>query len=273
MSRPDRMSPEDAPPGNDNLPAKYEVGYGKPPAEHRFTKGQSGNPRGRPRGARAKPKVDTGFGKNAAEEFLKIEAYRPVTIREGDKIIELPAIQAVFRAMGVSAMKGNRFAQRTLAELVGNMEAEHYRLKMEHFGTAIDYKRDWSEAIEQSRRAGREEPRPLPHPDDIILNPKTGEVRILGPQTPEERAIYNEQIKRRAEAQSEVSDFAARYRRARDPAKKAFWLSEWHFEQRMFDMINDLLGPRYRIKLEDRSYHEGATRPGDVAKKYGIDWP
>ena len=30
----------------------YEVGYGKPPRETRFTKGQSGNPRGRPGGAK-----------------------------------------------------------------------------------------------------------------------------------------------------------------------------------------------------------------------------
>ena len=30
----------------------YEVGYGKPPREPRFTKGQSGNPRGRPCGAK-----------------------------------------------------------------------------------------------------------------------------------------------------------------------------------------------------------------------------
>ena len=29
----------------------YEVGYGKPPRETRFAKGQSGNPRGRPSGA------------------------------------------------------------------------------------------------------------------------------------------------------------------------------------------------------------------------------
>ena len=30
----------------------HEVGYGKPPRETRFTKGQSGNPRGRPCGAK-----------------------------------------------------------------------------------------------------------------------------------------------------------------------------------------------------------------------------
>ena len=30
----------------------YEVGYGRPPQATRFSKGQSGNPRGRPRGAR-----------------------------------------------------------------------------------------------------------------------------------------------------------------------------------------------------------------------------
>ena len=30
----------------------YEVGYGKPPPHTRFAKGQSGNPRGRPCGAK-----------------------------------------------------------------------------------------------------------------------------------------------------------------------------------------------------------------------------
>ena len=31
----------------------YEVGYGKPPRETRFVKGKSGNPRGRPAGAKS----------------------------------------------------------------------------------------------------------------------------------------------------------------------------------------------------------------------------
>lgn len=44
--------------GDNQLPAKagYEVGYAKPPTEHRFRKGASGNPSGRPKGAKNKPK-------------------------------------------------------------------------------------------------------------------------------------------------------------------------------------------------------------------------
>ena len=36
----------------DEQPGEYAVGHGKPPVETRFRKGQSGNPGGRPRGAR-----------------------------------------------------------------------------------------------------------------------------------------------------------------------------------------------------------------------------
>src|ERR1700730_2597206 len=36
----------------DDQPRDYAVGYGRPPAETRFQKGQSGNPEGRPRGTK-----------------------------------------------------------------------------------------------------------------------------------------------------------------------------------------------------------------------------
>ena len=44
MAKPKKTPAED-------LPPDYEVGFGKPPKETQFKKGQSGNPKGRPKGS------------------------------------------------------------------------------------------------------------------------------------------------------------------------------------------------------------------------------
>lgn len=248
--------------GDDRKVVPYAVGYGKPPAEHRFKKGQSGNPKGRIKGSKNKPKVDTGHGMRGAEEFLKLEAYRPVTLREDGELIELPAIQAVFRAMGLAAMKGNRFAQKTMAELVTGLEQRDADARLELFGNAVEYKKSWSDEIERCEKHGLPVPEPLPHPDDIILDPGNGGVRISGPQTKEQKQRLDEALERRTEAQEEVSYFAEKHKKSRSQRTKARYLEDWHWEQRMFDILNDIVPERYKAKLENRSYREGASREG-----------
>jgi Family of unknown function (DUF5681) len=93
-------------------PIDHEVGYCKPPAHRRFRKGQSGNPGGRPRGMTA----------GRATALALKELYRPVTVREGDKLRKLPAIQAVLRSQVALAAKGNGPAQRALFEIACEIE-------------------------------------------------------------------------------------------------------------------------------------------------------
>jgi len=61
--------------------------------------------------------------RRAIELALK-EAYRPITVREGDKTFTLPAIQAVLRSQVALAAKGSGPAQRAIIERVQAIERE-----------------------------------------------------------------------------------------------------------------------------------------------------
>lgn len=266
MSRDEEVPRE----GSDASSGRNPGGYGRPPAEHRFKKGQSGNPRGRPK----KPKVpkthSLEFSSQPANELLMQEAYRLVTIKDGDRPITVPLIQAVFRAMGVSAVKGNRFAQRNIADLVQNVESEDRKLRADYLQTMMEYKTTWEERIEGAKLRGVCPPEPLPHPDDIIIDLIEGRAFVCGPSTKEEKALWDEQIDKRKEAQKILTEAVAEHGTARNPDKRAALLEVQLLAQKRFDIINDNLPPRYRSHLKDRSWAEGASRPGSQKQQV---WP
>jgi hypothetical protein len=252
---------------NDASLVPYKVGYAKPPEDSRFKKGRSGNPNGRPRKAKdKKQKWDPVL--RPTDGLILEEAYRPVTIREGDRMIELPAIQASTRALAISAMKGSRLAQKQLSEIVRSIEARRNTEHLETLEAVIEYKQQWTAELQRRERLGIIAPDPVPHPNDIFIDLISGNIEVDGPMNDKQKAFWDERYRRMTEAQEEVSLFAQRYRNARDPKRKTLWQDEWHFEQRIFDMLNDSLPEKHKRKLQNRSYAEGASREGKTLDEF-----
>src|SRR5262249_40699227 len=90
-------------------------GAGPPPLHSRFRRGKSGNPTGRPRRGEAE----------RAQMLIWKEAYRLLTVREGDKVTRMPILQAVWRSLLTSAAKGNVSAVRAVVKFVQDVEAEN----------------------------------------------------------------------------------------------------------------------------------------------------
>jgi|688.fasta_scaffold351124_2 hypothetical protein len=104
------ISPDaDTPPDDD---VGYHVGYAKPPKDHQFKKGQSGNPKGRPKGS-----------KNL-KTILAEELDREVTVTQNGVPRKISKMRLAARQQADKAAKGDSKAFLTLAKLLGANEGE-----------------------------------------------------------------------------------------------------------------------------------------------------
>jgi Family of unknown function (DUF5681) len=93
--------------------ASYRVGYGRPPKQHRFQPGQSGNRKGRPKGAK---NTDT-----LLREILdgKIE------VRTGGTVRKISVREAILTRFAESALKGDTKSAAFLLQRYDMPETGH----------------------------------------------------------------------------------------------------------------------------------------------------
>ena len=90
----------------------YEVGYGKPPKDSQFKPGQSGNPNGRPKGAR-----------NLKTEIREV-MQSTVTVTQDGKRKKISTRKAVVLRLTEKALSGNVQATRVLIDLMKTYDEE-----------------------------------------------------------------------------------------------------------------------------------------------------
>jgi hypothetical protein len=82
------------------------VGYGRPPKATQFKKGQSGNPKGRPKGSRPVGAV--------LQEILG----QRIAVTENGKTRRLPALEVMLRRLANDAMRNDQPALKLILTLV-----------------------------------------------------------------------------------------------------------------------------------------------------------
>ena len=245
-----------SPPGQTGL-----VGYGKPPEQHRFKKGVSGNPRGRPR--KRQPQQASGYG-TAVEEMLIAEAHRTITIRENGEEQQLPMIQAVLRSLGVVAVRGNFRAQIAITQLVRAVEEKRYEIKRDYVLSMLEFKASWQEEFDRCDRSGEPRPDPFPHPDDIQVDWRTSEVIYNGPYFESEKVLWERAKKMRDEAKEENADLAKRARRR--PNEREFCNMEMAYNQRIIDVVENNYPNEATRRVPGFNIHDWRKRRAELLK-------
>jgi hypothetical protein len=87
--------PHDGSPSKAAKNAAYEVGYGKPPRARQFKAGQSGNPKGRPKGAMSEARI------------LRELLHRKLDVRQNGRSRKITVFEAILLRFTEDALKGN----------------------------------------------------------------------------------------------------------------------------------------------------------------------
>ena len=143
---------------------RRKVGYRKPPRKHCFRPGQSGNPRGRPKGSKNKPLTVSDERLN---DIILEEAFRKVKVSQGARRITMTMMQAAVRTMATQAASGNTRAGRNFLYAVDSVQRRRKAINDEYRDAIANYVREAQQEINRREAKGLPTDGIHPHPDNL----------------------------------------------------------------------------------------------------------
>jgi hypothetical protein len=169
------------------------------------------------------------------------EAYREIRINDGDRQVKISMAHAILRSLAVAAAKGQPRAQRLFTELLVAAERSNKALHDEWLETAIDFKVEWEKEFRRCDQLGLPRPAPIPHPDDIVINMKTGGVLIKGPMTREEKVKWDRVRERKKECDKAIAAYLQDLANEPDEGIRRVIQDEIDFEQRIRAQLSTVI--------------------------------
>lgn len=225
---------------------KYQVGPGNPPREYQWKKGQSGNPRGRPRRKQIGKLLETV---NPVAAMVINQDKKTLTRKIGGEVFEQTRGEAALEAIFALGMKGSIRSLELYWKIRGEAYESDLEIRRELFRAASIHNEHWGPKFKLAEFLGEPAPRELPHPDDIILNYETGTVDIVGPVSWNVHNAMETVVKERdriIEAVESICNNPNHSEGVKDIALESGQakVAEW----------NKLLPPRLMRDISDKSY-------------------
>lgn len=167
------------------------AGYKQPPVASQFLPGVSGNPGGRPLGAKNKLPA---IGLEHVRSAILAELRDQITVSVGETTITVPVLYAILRKMTDKATSGDMRAAHIFLTMVQEIEARDREFYERFSARAIVYLRAWEEELHLNKFRDRQIYPGFPF-NHLSVNRATGRVEIHDPipfEPPESISIDTE---------------------------------------------------------------------------------
>jgi hypothetical protein len=126
-------------------------------------------------------------------------------------------------------------------DLLGNTERSNKAMHDEWVNAAIEYKNGWEQVFQRCDTQGIARPAPLPHPDHIVVDLRSGQVHVKGPMTNEDKVKWDEWRRLKKDCDAAIRQYEEDLRQPEYEPYRKFILDEIEHEKKIRAMISQII--------------------------------